>query len=63
MKKLGKLNIFFLGMRYAEMSLIKRYRFSTTAKLEDLQLENHISLALVNHPPLVVERKTSDIKI
>ncbi|XP_073831731.1 probable cytochrome P450 313a4 [Musca autumnalis] len=53
-----------IGMRYADLVLrvvvakiIKRYRFSTTAKLEDLEVHNHISIQLSKYPPLTVERR------
>ncbi|XP_073831114.1 probable cytochrome P450 313a4 [Musca autumnalis] len=53
-----------IGIRYAEIALriamtkiIKRYKFSTTAKLEDLVVHNHMSLYLANHPPLTIEKR------
>ncbi|XP_075155379.1 putative cytochrome P450 313a4 [Haematobia irritans] len=53
-----------IGYRYADMNIkttlakcIKRYKFSSTAKMSDLVCANHIVLKLVDRPPLTVERR------
>ncbi|XP_073831092.1 probable cytochrome P450 313a4 [Musca autumnalis] len=54
-----------IGMRFAEVTLrvamaklIKRYKFSTTAKIEDFVLFNRISLDFDDHPPLTIEQRS-----
>ncbi|XP_075154388.1 putative cytochrome P450 313a4 isoform X1 [Haematobia irritans] len=57
-------NRFCIGMRYGEINvkltlarLLKRYKFSTTAKLDDIQFENHIVMQILNHPEVTVQKR------
>ncbi|XP_059223777.1 probable cytochrome P450 313a4 [Stomoxys calcitrans] len=53
-----------IGMRYAEMTVkvsltkcLKRYKFSSNARMEDLVCENHVVLQMVKFPHMTIERR------